>query len=125
MALSVMCVKVVLVYCQVRREATASLQSAAQAEVCVQPVHETIECIQRGKTCQLTKCVYEQEGEDMLEGGEGDLSKEDEGKEGEEDTTALFGSHGPKYGGGCDLLYTQFELHSPVAKKHQIVLLQV
>ena len=61
----------------------------------------------------------------MLEGGEGDtLSKEDNGEK-EEDTTALFGSHAPKYGGGCDLLYSQFELHSPVAKKHQLVLLQV
>ena len=59
----------------------------------------------------------------MLEGGEGDtMSKEDNG---EEDTTALFGSHASKYGGGCDLLYSQFELHSPVAKKHQLVLLQV
>ena len=55
------------------------------------------------------------------EEGEGDTHAQEEG----EDAAALFGSHGPKYGGGCDLLYDQFELHSPVAKKHQIVLLQV
>ena len=55
------------------------------------------------------------------EEGEGDTRAQEEG----EDAAALFGSHGPKYGGGCDLLYNQFELHSPVAKKHQIVLLQV
>lgn len=56
------------------------------------------------------------------EGGEGDTpaKEEDAG-----DTNALNGSHGPKYGGGCDLLYSQFELHSPVAKKHQIFLLRV
>ena len=56
--------------------------------------------------------------------GEGDtLVKEGEGEEG--DISALYGSHGPKYGGRCDLLYNQFELHSPVARKHQIILLQV
>lgn len=61
----------------------------------------------------------------MLEGGEGDMLSKEDNEEKEEDTTALFGSHARKYGGGCDLLYTQFELQSPVAKKHQLVLLQV
>ena len=58
--------------------------------------------------------------------GEGDKEEDQPGKEEEKgDSDALFGSHGPKYGGGCELLYEQFELHSPVAKKHQIVLLEV
>ena len=41
------------------------------------------------------------------------------------DPAALMGSRGDKYGGECPLLYNQFELVSPVAKKHQIILLQV
>lgn len=58
--------------------------------------------------------------------GEGDKDEDQPGKEEEKgDSDALLGSHGPKYGGGCELLYDQFELHSPVAKKHQIVLLEV
>ena len=69
----------------------------------------------------IIMCVLFQEGGEEEEGGD---TKVKEGGE-EEDTSALYGSHGPKYGGGCDLLYSQFELHSAVAKKHQIVLLQV
>ena len=41
------------------------------------------------------------------------------------DTAALLGSRGDKYGGASALLYDQFELVSPVTKKHQIILLQV
>ena len=63
--------------------------------------------------------------------GDGDMEDaraEGEGVKEEErqaDLEALFGSHGPKHGGACELLYSQFELFSPVAKKHQIILLQV
>ena len=56
------------------------------------------------------------------EGGEEGAVKE-EGEE--EDSCALYGSHGPKFGGGCKFLYNQFELHSPVAKTNQIILLKV
>ena len=41
------------------------------------------------------------------------------------DPDALLGSHGAQYGGESDLLYDQFELHSSVTKKQQIVLLEV
>ena len=63
----------------------------------------------------------------MDDEGEEGREEETQGKgEGEErDASALYGSHGPKFGGGCELLYTQFELQSPVAKRHQIVLLKV
>lgn len=60
-----------------------------------------------------------------MAGEDGETVHEDEKEEIESDTSALYGSHGPKFGGGCDLLYDQFELHSPVAKKHQIILLKV
>ena len=60
-----------------------------------------------------------EEGE---EGGEDTQTKEEVE---ERDTSALYGSHGPKFGGRCEFLYSQFELHSPVAKRHQIVLLKV
>lgn len=56
------------------------------------------------------------------EGGE-DTSAKEEGEE--RDSTALYGSRGPMFGGGCEFLYTQFELLSPVTKKNQIVLLKV
>ena len=60
--------------------------------------------------------------EEEEEAGDEGAAKE-EGEEG--DAGALYGSHGPKFGGGCEFLYTQFELHSPVARKHQITLLKV
>ena len=56
------------------------------------------------------------------------LLEEDDKKEEEpvaEDPYALVGSRGAEYGGGCDLLYDQFELKSVVAKQHQIILLNV
>ncbi|CAI8036584.1 Cilia- and flagella-associated protein 43 [Geodia barretti] len=59
--------------------------------------------------------------EEEEEGGDEGAAKE-EGEEG--DAGALYGSHGPKFGGGCEFLYSQFELHSPVARKHQITLLK-
>ena len=67
-------------------------------------------------------------GEDgLMMDEEGD--KEDDKEREEEiimdDSSALYGSHGPKFGGGCDLLYSQFELNSPVAKVNQIILLEV
>ena len=63
----------------------------------------------------------------MDDEGEEGREEETQGKgEGEErDASALYGSHGPKFGGGSEFLYTQFELQSPVAKRHQIVLLKV
>lgn len=48
--------------------------------------------------------------------------KEDEGKS---DPCAFLGSHRDLYGGECDLLIDQFQLHSQVYKKHQIILLEV
>lgn len=48
--------------------------------------------------------------------------KEDEDKG---DPNALLGSHRALYGGECDLLANQFELHSQVTKKHHMVLLKV
>ena len=41
------------------------------------------------------------------------------------DPDALVGSHGTSLGGGSPLLSDQFLLHTPVAKKHHISLLQV
>ena len=38
---------------------------------------------------------------------------------------ALLGSHRALYGVECNLLASQFELHSAVYKRHQIVLLEV
>ena len=49
-----------------------------------------------------------------------DKELEDQG-----DPDALLGSHRALYGVECNLLATQFELHSSVYKKHQIVLLEV
>ena len=51
--------------------------------------------------------------------------EEEEGEGEGEGEDALVGSHGAKYGGRSTLLISQFCLHSPVAKKHQIVLLEV
>ena len=48
------------------------------------------------------------------------LKEEDQG-----DPNALLGSHRALYGGHDDLLASQFELHSSVSKKHQMVLLEV
>ena len=59
--------------------------------------------------------------DDLLEGAE----QAQNGEEGPGDPDALLGSHGAQYGGGSELLYDQFQLHSVVAKKHQIVLLDV
>ncbi len=61
------------------------------------------------------------EDEDLLEDGE----KEDEEEEEMGDPNSLLGGHGAQLGGGSELLCDQFHLHSPVMKKHQIVLLQV
>ena len=38
---------------------------------------------------------------------------------------ALLGSHAAQIGGDNELLYDQFNLHSSIAKKHQILLLEV
>lgn len=38
---------------------------------------------------------------------------------------ALLGSHAAQVGGDNELLYDQFNLHSSIAKKHQILLLEV
>lgn len=54
-----------------------------------------------------------------------DKDKGEKEKDGATDPAALMGSRGEKYGGGSPLLYEQFELVSPVAKRHQIILLQV
>ena len=58
---------------------------------------------------------------------EEELGEKGKGQEEEEegDPDALKGSHGAQYGGESELYYDQFELHSPVAKSHQIVLLEV
>ena len=50
-------------------------------------------------------------------------NKEEEDEVG--DPKSLLGSHRDLYGGSCHLLADQFELHSQVAKKHQMVLLEV
>ena len=42
-----------------------------------------------------------------------------------ENPEALRGSHAAQLGGGNELLYEQFNLHASVAKKHQILLLEV
>ena len=41
------------------------------------------------------------------------------------DPDAVLGSHRANFGVECDLLASQFELHSPVYKRHQIILLEV
>ena len=41
------------------------------------------------------------------------------------DPNSMLGSHGAQLGGESKLLCDQFHLHSPVMKKHQIVLLEV
>ena len=38
---------------------------------------------------------------------------------------ALLGSHAAQVGGTCEQLYDQFNLHSSIARKHQILLLEV
>ena len=101
---------------QVRGEATASLPNAALAEVYT-PLHS----LDIGSFRLV--CVQNVDGLGEEESGDGDTLAKTEGEE--EDTSALCGSHGAKFGGGCDVLYNQFELHSPVAKRHQIILLQV
>ena len=59
--------------------------------------------------------------------GEGKDKQPQPKEEGEEpgDPDALLGSHRGQYGGQDELLASQFELHSQVAKKHHIVLLEV
>ena len=41
------------------------------------------------------------------------------------DPDALLGSHAAQVGGDDELLYQQFNIHSSIARKHQIVLLEV
>lgn len=41
------------------------------------------------------------------------------------DPDALLGSHAAQVGGACEQLYDQFNLHSSIARKHQILLLEV
>lgn len=41
------------------------------------------------------------------------------------DPNSMLGSHGAQLGGESKLLCDQFHIHSPVMKKHQIVLLEV
>lgn len=57
----------------------------------------------------------------------GDAQDKAQGNEAEDqgDPDAVLGSHRAKYKVECDLLASQFELHSPVYKRHQIVLLEV
>ena len=64
----------------------------------------------------------QQEDEEDLLGEEKEQTSQEEGPG---DPDALRGSRGAQYGGECELLYSQFELHSPIAKKHQMELLQV
>lgn len=65
--------------------------------------------------------TQQEDEEDLL----GEEKEQTSSEEGPGDPDALRGSRGAQYGGECELLYSQFELHSPVAKKHQIELLQV
>lgn len=60
------------------------------------------------------------EDDELLEDGEKEDEEEEKG-----DPNSLLGGHGAQLGGGSELLCDQFQLHSPVMKKHQIVLLQV
>lgn len=46
-------------------------------------------------------------------------------QEGKGDTNALLGSHAAQLGGACELLYDQFNLYSSLARKHQIMILEV
>lgn len=54
-----------------------------------------------------------------------DKSKKQKPEEEKGDPDALLGSHGAQLGGGSELLLDQFDLHSPVMKKQQLVLLEV
>lgn len=78
----------------------------------ISPLHEYVYC---------TLCFTQQDEEDLL----GEEKEQTSQEEGPGDPDALRGSRGAQYGGECELLYSQFELHSPIAKKHQMELLQV
>ena len=51
--------------------------------------------------------------------------KEEQEEEEDSDPSTLLGSHRDLHGGSCELLANQFQLHSQVSKKHQMVLLEV
>lgn len=55
--------------------------------------------------------------------GKGKQQRQQEEEKGDPD--ALLGSHAAQLGGASELLYDQFDLHSSVARKHQVVLLEV
>ena len=67
------------------------------------------------------------EDEDFLGEGGDKLAqpKEEEDEKDKSDPSALLGSHRDLYGDQNNLLASQFELHSQVSKKHQMVLLEV
>lgn len=54
-----------------------------------------------------------------------DKNMDQNSKEDIAEPEALQGSHGAQLGGGSELLLDQFQLHSPVNKKHQLMLLEV
>ncbi len=51
--------------------------------------------------------------------------EDEEEEEGERDPNALLGSHRGLFGGSCELLADQFQLHSLVSKRQQMMLLEV
>lgn len=55
------------------------------------------------------------------------MEEEDDSKKDEKDLEphTLMGSRAAEHGATTELLYDQFELVSPVTKRHQIILLQV
>ena len=65
--------------------------------------------------------MQQEDEDDLLGEGREQASQE----EGPGDPDALRGSRGAQYGGESELLYSQFELHSPATKKNQIELLEV
>ena len=64
--------------------------------------------------------LQELEDSEFYQTGEPTEEEEPEG-----DPCSLLGSVGSLYGGESQLLYNQFELNSPVVRKHQMLLLQV
>ncbi len=56
---------------------------------------------------------------------DGDKTQNDKIDDDNSDENSLIGSYGAQLGGESEYLCDQFQIHSPVMKKHQIVLLEV
>ena len=107
---------------QVRKKASAELKQT------LQPIRHDVShsTSYKIKFHILPTCTQDLlDDEDLL----GDVKEKQSHYKEEEDEVgdpkSLLGSHRDLYGGSCHLLADQFELHSQVAKKHQMVLLEV